>query len=136
MAKKPSKLTEEDIKAMIDLEMGSKMTEVVEGVFKKLIEGVKGKIEGKITTLIYGGIIATILVLIALWWSNRAFINSYHQHFLDTQTTLNEVINTLRKENYDLQLQINNDIEDIKSKQDYLERFLMQRTTVIEKSTE
>ncbi len=114
---------------MIKLEVVSKTAEIAEGVFKKMFEDAKGAMDGKVSQLIYGGIIATVLVLITLIISTWLFMNSYQQHYLDTQSAFYEQINALRKENNNLQLQLTNDVIGVKDKQDYLERLLLEKTT-------
>jgi hypothetical protein len=127
MTKKTVQLTQEELKKMIQLESGSKTAEVAEGVFKKLFEDARKAMDGKVSKMVYGGIIATVLVLIALVCSTWLFMSGYQQHYLDTQLSFNEQLNTLRKENMDLQFQLKNDIERTKNKQEYLERLLLDK---------
>lgn len=127
MAKKPVKLTADDLKEMIQLETGSQAAEVAEAVFEKLFKEFKDKMDGRISQLVYGGIIATILVLIALFFSTWLFMSSYQQSFLDSQANFSQDMNTTTKENADLQLQYKTDIESLKEKQMYLERLLLEK---------
>ena len=127
MAKEPQKLTEDELKQIIQLEIVSNTAEVAEGIFKKLFKDVKGEIDGRISRLIYGGIIATILLFIALIVSIVIFMGSYQQNYLDTQASFTQQINDLRKENSDLQIRLSNDIEGVKEKQNYLERLLLNK---------
>ncbi len=123
------KLSEEEIKEMIKLESGSKMAEVAEGVFQKLINDFfkesDSKFDGKISKLIYGMIIATSLVLLGLVVSTWIFIASYHHMFLQSQQNFNMEFNDLRQENMQSQSKLEMDSYRIIEKQEYLEKILM-----------
>jgi hypothetical protein len=125
MPKQPAKLTEEELKGVIQLEIGSKTAEIAEGVFRKLYEDKISAMDGKVSRLIYGGIIATGLVLIALIVSTWLFMDSYQQHYLDTQSAFSAQINDLRKENMNLQIRLEAEVVSVKDKEEYLERFLL-----------
>ena len=53
-------------------------------------------------------------------------MNSYQQHYLDTQSAFNQQINDLRKENSEMQYQMKGDMDRMKDKQEYLEKLLLQ----------
>lgn len=126
MAKTPAKLTEEELKSMIQLETGSQAAKIAEGVFEKLFEDVQSKMDGKVSKLVYGGIIATVLVLISLCFSTWLFMASYQADYLDAQNSFSEQINSLRTENVDLKSALESDMEDIGERQDYLEKLLLE----------
>jgi type II secretory pathway component PulL len=126
MAKNPANLTEEELKAVIQLESGSKAAEIAEGVFKKLFDDEKEKWDGKVSKIVYGVIIAVILLFIALFVSTWLFMGTYQQHYLNTQAAFNEKFNELIKENADLKIDLSGDVEQLKEKQDYVERILME----------
>lgn len=128
MPKRAVKISPEELKEMIQLESGSQAAEVAEGVFAKLFEDYKGQMDGKISSLIYGGIIATALVLVSLCFSTWLFMSSYQQNFLETQNKFNEQMNTLTKENAESQAEYKIEIERLKEKQSYLERLLLDKT--------
>lgn len=125
MVKTPVKLTEEELKQMIKFESGIESAEVAEGVFKKLFEDARSKMDNRISKIIYGGIIATGLVIIALCYSTWLFMSSYQQNYLDTQSEFNKQVNDLRKENSDQQLRFESDLKSIQEKQNYFERLLV-----------
>lgn len=118
-------VSEEEIKQMISLSIGAQAAEIAEGVFRKMFEESRKHMEGRVSQIIYGGIIATVLVLASLVASTWMFMNTYQQHYLDTQAHFNEEINDLRKDNYDLQMSLNNEINIIKGQQQNLENILL-----------
>lgn len=88
-------LTEDELKEKISLEVGSQTAEIAEGVFKKMYGDAEEKIDGKISKLIYGGIIATIVLFFTIIFSTWLFMSSYQEHYLDTQSAFNKKINDL-----------------------------------------
>ena len=128
MAKKFQNLTPDEQKEIIELEEVRKGTaEIAEGVFKKLFEEERKKMEGRVSKIIYGGIIATVLVLVALIASTWLFMNTYQQHYLDTQAVFNAQINDLRKENLELKLDLSRRMDEVKNGNDQLQRLMMER---------
>lgn len=122
MAKKI--LTPEEVKEIIKLETGAPASEVAEGVFRKLFEDEKKRLEkaidDKVSPIIWGGLIATALVLISIFGTSFWFMADYDKHYLDTKTaTLNDTA-ALREENRDLQ-------EKLNDRMDYIERLLLQK---------
>lgn len=107
-----------EIKEMISLEVATKMSEVAEGVFRKMSEDTWDKTDKKISSLIYGGIIAAVFLFVALIVSVIIFMGSYQQNYLDTQTSFEEKSSGLEKKYSD----INIEIEKIKNQQNYMER--------------
>lgn len=130
MSKTPVRLSEEELLGMIDLKVGSKSAEVADGVFKALFEKEKGKMDGRVSKLIYGGIVATALVLVVIVFSTWWFMAGYHQHYLDTQAILTGEISDLEKENAILQAQLKAEMERVRDKQDYLEKLLFDKVEI------
>ncbi len=77
--------------------------------------------------IIYGGIIAAVLLLITLLFDTHFFMADYQKHFLDTQTSLTQQIYDLKKENAELQSSMRKDLEKSKEKQEYLEKLLLEK---------
>lgn len=133
MSKKRPK--EELQSILIDPKNVQQITEVAESVFKTEFEkGVRDfrekltKQEGLLNKIIWGGIIATSLVVLTLWLDSHYFRANYQQGFLDTQATINQQINDLRKENAELKTELLREVDKTQEKQDYLERLLLQQT--------
>ena len=97
--------------------------------FDEKIEGVKSKIDRKLSGLIYGVIAGTAFLFISLWVATGLFMGSYQQHYLDTQAAFTDKTEALQKENYDLKLEMNNRLQKLESQQDYIERNLIERSS-------
>jgi hypothetical protein len=124
---KPTTPSADEIAQMIDVKVGIKASEIAESVFKVKTDEMKKEIDGKISTLIYGGIIAAILLLVSIVASSWFFMADYQKHFFSTKDEFTAEINELRKEYSDAQVQMKVDMERIKDKQEYLEKLLFQK---------
>ena len=134
MGKKPSAVTlseEEKNKLIADPKLALQIETVFDGLFKGKFEEevgkVKREIEGKLTTLTTVVVLGTVLVLIALIASTWIFMNTYQQHYLDTQSAFNTQINDLRKDNLDLKLDLLRQMDAVKNNDDYLQRLMIER---------
>lgn len=119
--------SEDVLREMIELEVGAKTSEIAEGVFDKKFEDVREKMDGKISKLIYGVIAATAFLFISLLVGVWLFMGSYQQHYLETQQTLTEKVETLQKESLEIESNLETSIYRIQDKQDYIERILLNR---------
>jgi hypothetical protein len=134
MGKKPRAvpLTEEEKKSLVgDPILALKIETIADGIFKGKFEEevgkVKTEINGKLTTLTTVVILGTVLVLIALIASTWLFMNTYQQHYLDTQAAFNDKINDLVKENAEQKAAWEIERDKMKEKQDYLEKLLLEK---------
>ncbi len=109
-------------------ETGKVADSVFNVLFEQRMEGVLerlGKQESQSFQIMLGSVIAAFLILAALIWGAWEFIGEYNQHYLDAQKSFLDEINILRKENFELKDTLSREINDIKSKQGYLERFIL-----------
>lgn len=118
MAKNPP-VSKEELSQMISLEVGVSSAAIAEGVFNRLFKENESRMDGKVSKIIYGGIIATIFLFISLIISVWIFMGSYQQNYLDTQSSLG-------KEYADVRLEL----KSLQSQQDYMERFLLEKTKI------
>ena len=127
MAKKPVSITADEAKEMIQLETAAATNNIAEGLFKKLFEQESARMDNKISNLIYGGIAATVLLLVGIWVSTWWFMGSYQQHYLDTQSSFNQQMNDVKKESIEPLNTAKHDMDRMKDKQDYLEKLLLEK---------
>lgn|SRR3990167_1054487 len=138
-AKKPKALTENEVRELIGLEPGVTASEVAEAVFKRLSEGeredikreVKKDIEDKITRLMYGGIIATVLVLLVIFVDYHFFKRDYNKVYLETQQQFSQEFRKMIEDNTKEKLERLREIDRLKERQDYLEKLMLERPTQI-----
>lgn len=130
MARPSKKPASKDSGAYIELGKAAETSSLIKGIFAELfeekIESVTDEIKSSISKLIYGGVIATILLFISLVVGVWLFMASYQQHYLDTQAALTAKIEALQKENTDLKIELKADLQKLESQQDYIERFLIE----------
>lgn len=128
MANKPLSLTPQEVKEIVQIESAASTSDIAESVFKQLFAAEEIKMSQKVSQMIYGGAIATVLVLIAIFASTWLFMSSYQQNYLDTQAFYNQQFNDLKKGNADTLDKMKNDTDRIKDKQDYLEKLFLEKT--------
>jgi len=129
---KPSPLSDKDKQALVDdPDLAKKIETIADGLFKARfadeVGKVKEKIEGKLNVLTTVLIFGTILVLLGLWWQTKAFMDSYQQHYLDTQANYDERVSAQQKEILDLKLDVIRQVNEVKQENEYLRRLLMER---------
>jgi hypothetical protein len=125
MAKKAS-ANQTDIKEMISVEVASNAAEIAEAVFTKMFADAEEKMNIKVSKLIYGGIIATVLLFLSVIVSVWLFMGSYQQHYLDTQAAFTEKTSALETQVSRLESQTKMDMQNLENQQDYTERFLIE----------
>lgn len=128
MVKKATPLTADEVRDLISLDIATSSSEIAESVFDKKFESIKKELNGNVSKLVYGGIIAGFFLLISIAVSVFIFMASYHGNFLDTQAMFSQTMTNIQIENNSLHSDVEISVEKIKEKQEYIERLILENS--------